>query len=436
MTTRRIAAVAHEVSLTGSPMNLLHLLRWISQETDTEVTTIVLRDGPLRHRFEEVGPVQVLDGWAVPAVLRTVQTGLQHLGSSRAWRPVAAARLRPQLRPLGRFDLVYCNSLPSVPVLPYLTPPGAVVAHVHELQVAYRNWHAPHEIELFRTVPDRWIAASEAVRTMLVDEIELPAERVDLHHEFIDAAAIVARAPSLREIDACRREYRIPADAAVVVGAGTVDWRKGPDLFVQLACEVRRRTREPVQFVWVGGDLRSPDWERVRSDRDRAGADHVHFVGVRPDPIPWFALADVFALTSREDPYPLVALECAALGKPIVTYRNGGLPELLVAAGPEAATGIVDHLDVGAMAERILALLDTERLRRRAGEQLRDRTFAAHDVSRAAPGLWADLEELMDQQPRDRRLAALAPAAGATLPTPDPGVFPTVGMGVRRPGRR
>lgn len=51
----------------------------------------------------------------------------------------------------------------------------------------------------------------------------------------------------------------------MVVGAGTVDWRKGADLFVQLAREVRRTTREPVHFVWVGGDLRSVDWERIRS---------------------------------------------------------------------------------------------------------------------------------------------------------------------------
>ena len=181
---------------------------------------------------------------------------------------------------------------------------------------------------------------------------------------------------------------------------GTVDWRKGPDLFVQLATEVRRRTRHPVHFVWVGGDLRSPDWERVRCDLERSGADHVTFIGVRSDPVPWFALADVFALTSREDPYPLVALESAALGKPIVTYRNGGLPELLSAAGPEAARGIVPYLDVGTFADRVMDLIDDDRLRKAAGDQLQAEVVSAHDVAVAAPKLWTDVAPLLDAPPR------------------------------------
>lgn len=403
-------AVLHEASLTGAPMNALHLLRWLHANEDVEIHTLVLNDGLLSHRFREVGEVTILDRWALPAALGVAQRGLQQLGSRRAWRPIAAARMVPQVRRLGWFDLVWCNSLTSVNALHYLAPPGAVVAHVHELNVAFRLWQATHDIDAFRTRPDRWIAASGAVRDLLVDEVELPAERVLVHHEFIDAEAIARRTIGLREVAVARRRYRIPADAAVVVGAGTVDWRKGADLFVQLACEVRRRRREPVHFVWVGGDLTSPDWERVRSDRDRAGADHVHFVGVQPDPLPWFAMGDVFAVTSREDPFPLVALEAAALGIPIVTYRNGGIPELLEAAGGEASLGVIDHLDVGAMARRINDLLDGDEVRRSAGRALQQRVLAAHDVSVAAPRLWADVEPLLLGGPSTLARRASAPA--------------------------
>lgn len=409
----RLLAVAHEATLTGSPMNLLHLLRWISANTEVEVETLVLHEGSLLRRFEEVGPVHQLDRWGAQALLGTLQAGLVHLGSRRAWRPVAALRLGPQLRALGSYDLVYLNSLPSIEVLPYLRRPGAVVAHAHELAVAYRTWRSARDIDLFKTGPDRWIAASGAVRDLLVDEVELPPDRVLLHHEFIDARSLADRPVDVRAIERCRRQYRIPPDAAVVVGAGTVDWRKGPDLFVQLACEVRRRVREPVHFVWVGGDLRSPDWERVRSDRDRALADHVHFVGVQEDPVPWFAAADVFALTSREDPYPLVALECAALGVPVVTYENGGAPELLGAAGVEAARGIAPHLDVVGLAERVIALLDDEPLRRAASAQVKRQVLEHHDVAVAAPRLWADLEALLRRSAGERtppgRATRLAP---------------------------
>lgn len=396
MTLRRLLAVTHETTLTGAPMNLLHFIAWLGEHTDVEVHTLALSDGPLRHRFEEVSEVTVLDRGTTARLLATAQNGLMHLGSSRAWKPIASARFGPQLRRLGDFDLIYANSIASSAVLDHLPPSTVTVSHVHELQVAMRTWRQPEHVAALEHRPDAWIAASGAVRSMLVDERGLRAEAVLLHHEFIDARRIADRSIALREVEQLRRSLGIPADAGVVLGAGTVDWRKGPDLFVQLATEVRRRTREPVRFVWVGGDLTGTDWERIRSDIERTGSDHVHFVGVKPDPVPWFAMADLFALTSREDPFPLVCLEAATLGKPIVTYRNGGMPELLAAAGPDAAVGIVDHLDVAGMADRVIAMLDSDQLRRRAGRQLRDRVLSTHDVDIAAPKLYADLCALVD----------------------------------------
>ena len=393
----RVLIVAHELTLTGSPMNLLHLLRWLVEKRANEVDleVLALARGALKSRFRNLAPVTVLDPGPATSALGALQGGLQHLGSSRAWRPVAAARLRPQLRRLGRPDLVYCNSLPAVSVVPYLHSHGPVVAHAHELQVAYRLMR-PYDQQVYRSVPDHYIAASDAVRQMLVDTVELSETSISTHHEFIDARALVDYRVDLREQETIRRSLKLPVDAAIVVGAGTVEWRKGADLFIQLAGEVRRRRAEPVHFIWVGGDLTGADCHRVRSDMDRSSADHVHFVGVKPDPRPWFSVGDVFALCSREDPYPLVALETAALGKPIVTYRNGGLPELLEAAGPEAFTGVVDHLDVGALADATIAMLDDDVRSRAAGKSLQECVLAHHDVTVAAPALWAELRQLMD----------------------------------------
>lgn len=383
-------AVTHEATLTGAPMNLTHLLRWVRRETDVEVHTLVLQDGPLRRAFEEVGEVTLLDRTWASKLLRIAHRGLVHLGSSRAYKPVARAHLAPQLRALEGFEVVYLNSLPSVAVLPHLPEAGTVVSHVHELQVAMRTWAHTPEYDLFRTRPDLWVAASHAVGEMLTDEIGLPAERVTVHHEFIDANGLAQRSFDLRRAAALRARAGLPAGAAVVVGAGTLEWRKGPELFVQLAAEVRRRSRDRVAFIWVGGRRAGVEWERVRSDVERSGAD-VRFVGVQSDPHPWFALADVFALTSHEDPFPLVCLESAAVGTPVVTFRNGGMPELLDAAGPEAARGVVDHLDVGSMADHVIRLLEDDELRRDAADQLRERVVKHHDVTVAAPALFEDV---------------------------------------------
>lgn len=389
-TPKRLLVVAHELTLTGSPMNLLHFLRWVRRNTTCEVDLVAITDGGLRSQFDEVANVTVLDPGPVGGLLAALQGGLQYLGSSRAWRPVAALRLLPQLRRLPQADAVYCNSLPAISLVPYLGRHGPVIAHAHELAVAFRLMR-PYDLALCRDAPDLWVAASQAVADVLESEIGAGADRVVVHHEFIDGSALAKRQVGQRQIDERRRELNIPPNAAVVVGSGTVEWRKGADLFVQLAAEVRRRRAEPVHFVWVGGDFTSADWQRVRSDRDRAGTDHVHFVGPKPDPVPWFAMGDVFALTSREDPFPLVTLENAALGKPIVSYRNGGVAELLSSAGPTACAGLVDHLDVVALANATIAFIDDERLAKEAGSSLQREVLTTHDVEVAAPALWRDI---------------------------------------------
>lgn len=392
MTRRRLLAISHEATLTGAPIVLADLLGWIARHTDTEVHTLLLRDGPLRSRFEELGPVTALGASAANALVGppgepAAPARLARLG---AWAPGA----RRQLARLGDFDVVHLNSAASTGILPHLPPNGPVVAHVHEMALALGTLGA-REQDLLRSVPARWIAASSAVRDDLVDVLGLDQDRVVVHHSFIEAARFDAARTNARDVERLRRDQGIPDDAAVVMGAGTIEWRKGVDLFVQLAAAVHRRTTDPVHFVWVGGDRRSGELTRVWADCGRAGIrDVVHFVGTHPRPETWFAAADVFALTSHEDPFPLVCLEHAAMGHPVVAFRNGGMVELLEPAGAEAASCVVPHLDVAGMAAQVLELLGSEALRHTVGRQLRQRVLDHHDVSIAAPRLWADVAEV------------------------------------------
>ena len=58
------------------------------------------------------------------------------------------------------------------------------------------------------------------------------------------------------------------------------------------------------------------------------------FLGQRDDARALLAAADVFVLTSREDPLPSVALEALATGTPVVAFaETGGIPDLLARTG-------------------------------------------------------------------------------------------------------
>jgi glycosyltransferase involved in cell wall biosynthesis len=333
----------------------------------------MLSGGPMWNRFAPHGDVSELDDLVA-----------------------AASGGEAPLRALGQFDLVLLNSLGSLAALPFMPAGVPVISYIHELQVACRNWTSLHGRALLSDGPDAWIAASRPVGEMLVSEFGAPIERVHVHPSFIDVVGVLERRAEPRAVEQHRRSLGIPDEATIVMGSGILDWRKGPDLFVQLACAVRRSMPDPVHFVWVGGSLEGPDWERLRSDLERTGADHVHLTGPVDDPVPLYQMADVFVLTSHEDPFPLVCLEHAALGHPVVTFRNGGIIDVLYEAGPDAALGVVDHLDTAAMAERVMALIYDQDLRRRAGEQLREHVTSTHDLAVAAPALVEDLRRFSE----------------------------------------
>src|SRR5690606_10300534 len=114
----------------------------------------------------------------------------------------------------------------------------------------------------------------------------------------------------------------------------------------------------------------------------------VRFVGPQSDPASWFALMDVLVVPSREDTYPLVCIEAAAAGTPVVAFDAGGIPGLL----REGCGEVVPYPDVEGMAASVQGLLDGPARRRAMGERGRGLVRERHDVGVVAPGLWSSIE--------------------------------------------
>lgn len=155
-------------------------------------------------------------------------------------------------------------------------------------------------------------------------------------------------------------------DAFVVGGSGQETWRKGKDLFVQLATLLRRRhSSRSFWFVWVGHPGDEEERRQLKHDTEKAGvADVFCWTGEVSNALDYFTCFDAFALVSREDPFPLVCLEAALLEKPILCFSGaGGTYELV-----EDDSGfVVPYLDLNAMADKLLLLGENEELRRKMG---------------------------------------------------------------------
>jgi glycosyltransferase involved in cell wall biosynthesis len=371
--------VSHEATRTGAPRVLLTFLQWAARATDLRFEVLLRRGGPLEPEFRALAPTTVLDerppdSWPARFERELGRGPLQ----DPVLRAMKAARRR-QLRHLRDFEVIYLNSAASAPALDLLSPARRlVISHIHELEIQLEHaLHEPGALETLYGRTDRWVAAGDGVRAALVARGADPTE-VATHREFIERSP----RPDPAGRDALRQALGIPRDAVVVGMMGTIEPRKGPDLFVALAQQLRSRHGDGVRFVWIGASRDSPWHWPVEEDIRRAGLGGVlHLTGELEDPSAHLGLFDVFALTSREDPFPVACLEAAACGIPIVSFESGGMVEFLAHGGGT----VVPALHVCAMASAVSRLIDDPELRAQTGARGAAEVVRSHDVEQRAP---------------------------------------------------
>jgi glycosyltransferase involved in cell wall biosynthesis len=153
-----------------------------------------------------------------------------------------------------------------------------------------------------------------------------------------------------------REELSLRKDAHIILGCGSIEPRKGTDIFVKVATLVPE-----AEFVWIGG---SKDKAHRAQDEAR-GAENVYFIGSRESVIPYYQDADLFLLTSCEEALGLVVLEAAYHGKlPTVCFSDcGGTPEFV----RDDAGICVPNFNVCLMADAVSQLLMSPKLRKLRG---------------------------------------------------------------------
>jgi glycosyltransferase involved in cell wall biosynthesis len=287
-------------------------------------------------------------------------------------RKMVLAKLRRR-----HFDLVYSNTITNGSIVNALCgPTRRVLTHVHELETMIRRYGSENLSSVLRQ-SRRFIACADAVKANLVTNHGVDPRLIDVVHEFVHVSEVKTSPTDRAQI---LDRLGVPPQSLIVGSSGTTDWRKGPDLFIQMAsASVRMRPDMPIAFLWIGGDgPGSVRFSELMHDANRMGiGDRIYFLGSRDDASRLFGVCDVFALTSREDPFPLVCLEAAAVGIPVVCFDDaGGEPEFV----RNDCGFVVPYLDVGEMARRLVELLERPVLRRQMGTKAADRVRQNHTV--------------------------------------------------------
>jgi glycosyltransferase involved in cell wall biosynthesis len=378
----RILFVSHAATRNGATILLLHLLRWLRANTNFELEVLVNGTGELLGEFRAVAKTLV---WRDPTfALEALPRKLQG-----RWKPKLESRLL-QWRLTGRnYDLVYFNTSAVAAHVPVLAARARTVLwHIHELEYALRLTMGEEQIRRLFPLVTRFVVVSESVRDTLARLFGVPPGRMDLINGFVPSPQSAAD-----EVRACRQRIRRdlgwPEDAFVVGGCGAMGWRKGTDVFLQTAAALRQRGDTRMRFLWVGGGNADETLRFEHDQRSFGLGDRCRGVPTTADVWDYYHAMDVFALTSREDPYPLVMLEAGACQVPTVCFAGaGGGPEYV---GEDAGL-IAPYLDIAAFVKHLETLRDAPELRIRLGAVAARKVREQHVVEVQGPKLLASIQ--------------------------------------------
>jgi hypothetical protein len=266
-----------------------------------------------------------------------------------------------------------------------------MITHVHELEHAIKRWCVNEDFQALIERTDRFVAVSPPVARNLEKAHGVDPARIATIYAFIRSreknAIIFDKA-------AIRKQRELPESGFFIFGCGTTDWRKGADLFIEVASQAGSLGLDDYYFYWIGADTgeRGALEKRAR----RLGLENrVRFLGECQDTRSYFAAGDVFLLTSREDPFPLVCLEAADCGLPIVCFdKAGGMPDFV----QNDAGFVVPLDDIKGMAEKIVFLWAHEEERAQRGVLARQRVRAHHDVSIAGEEIFHVINQFAHKQ--------------------------------------
>lgn len=340
--TAPLLVVAHEGYRNGATVVLRHLLPAVVEGCGRPVRVEVQTEGPLAGELRALATDD--EPGATPALV-LINSAL------------AAGRL-------GRLPA-------GVPSLVY----------VHEVGEALDRLE-PDAVDGLTRRADRVLCVSERARVDLVD-LGVPADRIGILPPLIVGGPVAGA-----DAAAARADLGIGPDEHLVLACGEAAWRKGADLFVDLARLLVHRS--DARLVWVGRRNRAFA-KQLDHDTDLAGATgRLRWHGEVEDPRPFLAAADLLVMTSREDPQPLVPLEAALAGTATVGLGGTGLDDL-AAVG---AARTVPFPDVPALAAAVVDLLGDVPARTSLVDRARRLVADGRSLGALAPQLVAELAAL------------------------------------------
>lgn len=347
-----ILFVGHDASLTGAPKSLLLIIAYISKNYKEPISIILKEDGPLEEEYRKLGKVFIWEKkWYYEKNI-FIRLKNRLLNNNK----------RNQNKVLKYFNknkpkVIFNNTVVNGVILERLSQFNApVISRIPELETVMKIYQVRfNSTNKVLKYSSNFITPSLSGKKNLIDNFNIASEKIELAYGTILKKTNHTIVNNELEFD----KIGIPKDSFVVGACGGLGWRKGSDLFLKVAKHLSEF--EKIVFMWIGvAETQAGYLEFVYEIKKLNLQTKVFTVPYIKETHKYYQLMDVFLMTSREDPFPLVNLEAMTNGIPVICFKDSGGSEELV----DASSGfVVPYTDTEKMAQKVNDIFSQPKLK-------------------------------------------------------------------------
>lgn len=366
---KNILFVSHDANRAGAQILLLRFLRLLKENKDFRFSILLKEGGIIENEFIETAPTYFWNVAKSSGKKSFIDKLFKKIFKKNNHKNDILEVLKNQ-----KFDLIISNTIVNGDIfsdLKLLNVP--IKTYAHELEMGIQQYTRPEFFQNVLTLSNSFIACAESVKENLIKNHQVETTKIAVLPSMLPEAALNYQLDNLLN-KKLREKYNIPANAFLVGGMGTVDLRKGVDIFLQVASKLK--TKSDIFFLWVGGQENEIDYKNFQIDKNRLELENVTFQSTVENPLDYMSIFDVFFVSSREDPYPLVVLEAAILSKPIICFDKAGGAKDFV---ENDCGAVIEYLNVDDVARKIVELKENKALVEQMGILGRKKVLERHN---------------------------------------------------------
>lgn len=373
---KKLLFISHEATRTGAPMLLLNLVEWMAvHKKDTySITVLCVKGGELVSEFQKLTKTIVLD--------RKYQFKSQQLNKyiNKATKKYSLYKLQKP------WDLIFSNTIVNGKVFDLLkqskTP---VISYIHELEPSVKVFQKRGQVEGTFQNTNMFLCGSKLVQQNLIKNHKVNQQQTRVVNSFV---SFKANHKNEDVANAIKKDLCIPNDALVVGMMGSFIDRKGTDFFIKTA---QKLSNENIYFIWVGADVQNLNEITKQNIKNLK----LKLIPPSKEYKEYYNTMDVFYLSSKEDPYPMVMVEATSFGMPILCYENaGGTQEFI----DDKVGHVIPFADISATTTTILEYYkDRDKVMMHA-DYIRKKSEKAHDVNNNARYIVKVIDQIIENK--------------------------------------